>query len=60
MLLKLYDILYIVNLRSSPNSLNEITLSIVSNSSKVEDSNRERISLLTCIPIMGCRSEEMD
>jgi hypothetical protein len=35
-------------LQSSPNELNRITLLLVSNSSKVQCSNRERISLLTC------------
>ena len=60
MLLKLCNILHAVNLRGSPNSLNEITLSSVSNSSKVQYSNRERICLLTCTPIADCGGEEMD
>lgn len=60
MLLKLRNILHAVNLRSAPNSLNEITFSSVSNSSKVEYSNREHISLLTCTPIADRRGEKID
>jgi hypothetical protein len=60
MLLKLCNILHAVHLRGSPNNLNEITLSLVSNSSKMQYSNRERISLLIYTPIADCGGEETD
>ena len=53
--LKLFNILRAVSLRSSLNEPNEITLSSVSNSFKVQCSNRERMSLLTCWPIINVK-----